>query len=100
MEKAKLFAEHYRATCDALTVLDPTSEWMVCFKPLLEEDIQAPSGISLDDTNTNGLQRARRGQGEGHRRLSWIWLNSADEDSAEGLEAGKHIVRVYLTKLT
>ena len=69
--KQHRLAERYRAAFRALLTLDPTGNWQVTFRELL-------------DCHLTGPGRDDDGVGEGHHEILWIWLAarilSADDD--------------------
>ncbi len=83
-DKVMRCAERYRVSRVALERLDPTGDWQVYLKVLLDSDLQGPNGSSPDDLIPGMSKRSRRsrGTGEGLREVSWIWRVRRNVSSA------------------
>ncbi|KAF9523674.1 hypothetical protein CPB83DRAFT_898542 [Crepidotus variabilis] len=72
--KVKASAEKYRYIHECLTRLSPVVlefNWQNILKPLEDNDI---AGLTYMDDGAPEKTQKRKGLGEGHKQLSWIWL--------------------------
>jgi hypothetical protein len=95
-QKSIAAMERYESSRIALLKLRGEGAWQNELRALTQADLSTPDGVNVFDDTTRSkkiTKRPRTGpQAEGHRTVSWIWLNAGsvgDQDSGDVLHEGR-----------